>query len=233
MEEKTKPEEDRLFFLSEAEILLQQNKLPEALNLARERLRRFPFDVDARVIAAKVFIGMDNATEAQNILREVEDIISGLSTLYMRMGDIYLESGLHRDAKICYEKFIWLNPNSDKAKEIIENIVFLEQQEPLLAETEEDDDYYGSHKPEFGTITMADLYIRQGHFSMAAEILQNILQDDPDNDLAKAKLEAVSTAMSLQSRAKNRPVENRDNVAAALTRWLENINRLKNDETEK
>ena len=44
-------EEDRMNFLDEAEKLLQQNMLPQALNLAEERLQSLPVDVDADTIA--------------------------------------------------------------------------------------------------------------------------------------------------------------------------------------
>ena len=62
--ENNDSEKDRINFSSEAETLLQQNKLPEALSLAEARLRRLPLDVDARVIVGSVFIGMGRVDEA-------------------------------------------------------------------------------------------------------------------------------------------------------------------------
>ena len=88
-------EKDRLNFLSKQKFFCNK-KLPEALSLAEERLTRFPLDVDARVIAGNVFIGMGRIDESRNILREVEKIISGLSLIYVRMADTYGEKGLNR-----------------------------------------------------------------------------------------------------------------------------------------
>lgn len=219
-------EENRLKFLSEAEIFLQEGKLPEALSLAEARLKNFPLDVDARIIAVKALIGMGRVEETRNILHEVEEIISGLSLIYIRMGDIYGKKSFYRDAAVCYEKFISLNPNSDKAKEVVEKISLLEQEEPLITEIDETADHETIPRPDFHTVTLADLYIKQGHFKMAAEILEKILQYDPDNNLVRTKLDTVKTAIALKSSARGDVVQS-DHLAETLTRWLENIDRLK------
>jgi tetratricopeptide (TPR) repeat protein len=229
--ENNDSEKDRVNFLSEAEILLQQNKLPEALILVEERLKRVPLDVDARVIAGNVFIGIGRIDEARNILREVEEIISGLSLIYVRMGDIYGEKGFHRDAVICYQKYISLNPTSDKAKEIVGKIALLEQEEPLITEIDSIDNE-NFPKPEFYTVTLADLYIKQGHFKMAAEVLEKILEKEPENVLAKAKLDTVTSAIALKSSV-NGDIVQFDNLAKTLSCWLDNIAKLKKHAAEK
>jgi tetratricopeptide (TPR) repeat protein len=154
--ENNDSEKDRVNFLSEAEILLQQNKLPEALSLAEERLKRLPLDVDARVIAGNVFIGMGRVDEARDVLREVGEIISGLSLIYVRMGDIYGEKGFYRDAVICYQKYISLNPTSEKTKEVVGKIALLEQEEPLITDMDSTDNE-NTPKPEFYTVTLAEI----------------------------------------------------------------------------
>ncbi len=229
--ENNESEKDRVNFLSAAEILLQQNKLSEALTLAEERLARLPLDVDARVITGNVFIGMGRLDEARDVLREVEEIISGLSLIYVRMGDIYAEKGFYRDAVIYYQKYISSNPTSDKVKEVAGKIALLEQEEPLITDMDSADDENTS-KPEFYTVTLADLYIKQGHFKMAAEVLEKILEKEPENVLARVKLDTVTTAIALKSSV-NVDIIKSDNLAKTLSCWLENINRLKKHAAEK
>jgi tetratricopeptide (TPR) repeat protein len=229
--ENNDSEKDRINFLSEAETLLQQNKLPEALSLAEARLRRLPLDVDARVIAGSVYIGMGRVDEARDILREVEKIISGLSLIYVRMGDIYGGKGFYRDAVICYQKYISLNPTSDKAKEVVWKIALLEQEEPLITDIDSIDNE-NTPKPEFSTVTLADLYIKQGHFKIAAEVLEKILEKEPENVLARTKLDTVTTAIALKSSV-NRDIIQSDNLAKTLSCWLENITKLKKHAAEK
>jgi tetratricopeptide (TPR) repeat protein len=188
-------------------------------------------DVDARVIASNVFIGMGRVDEARDVLREVEKIISGLSLVYVRVGDIYREKGFYRDAVICYQKYISWNPTSDKAEEVVGKIALLEQEEPLIADMDSTDNENTS-KPEFYTVTLADLYIKQGHFKMAAEVLEKILEEEPENVLARTKLDTITTAIALKSPV-NGDIVQSDNLAKTLSCWLENINRLKKHAAEK
>ncbi len=224
-------EKDRVTFVDQAKDLLQHNKFSEALNLAEARLARLPLDVDARAITGNVLIGMGRVDEAKDVLLEVEEIISGLSLIYVRMGDIYGEKGFYRDAVICYQKYISLNPNSNKAKEVVGKIALLEQEEPLITDMDSTDED-NTLKPEFYTVTLADLYIKQGHFKMAAEVLEKILKKEPENVLARAKLDTVTTAIALKSSI-NGDIVQSDNLAKTLSLWLENINRLKKHATEK
>jgi tetratricopeptide (TPR) repeat protein len=224
-------EKDRMNFLDQAKDLLQHNMFSEALSLAEARLVRLPLDVDARVIVGNVFIGMGRVDEARDVLREVEEIISGLSLIYVRMGDIYGEKGFYRDAVICYQKYISLNPTPEKTKEVIGKIDLLEQEEPLITDIDSTDNE-NTPKPEFYTVTLADLYIKQGHFKMAAEVLEKILEKEPENVLARAKLDTVTAAIALKSPV-NRDILQSDNLAKTLSCWLENINRLKKHAAEK
>jgi tetratricopeptide (TPR) repeat protein len=224
-------EKDRINFLNQAEDLLQRKMLSEALRLAEERLARLPLDIDARIIAGNVFIDMGRVDEARDVLRKVEEIISGLSLIYARMGDIYREKGFHRDAVICYQKYISLNPTSDEAEEVVRKITLLKQEEPLIPDMDSTDNA-NAPRPEFYTVTLADLYIQQGHFKMAAEVLEKILEKEPENVPARVKLDAVTTAIALKSSVKGDIIQS-DNLVKTLSTWLENINRLKKHAAEK
>ena len=229
--ENNNAEKDRMNFLDQVGDLLQHDMFPEALSLAEARLALFPLDVDARIIAGNVFISMGRADEARDVLRKVEEIISSLSLIYVRMGDIYAEKGSYRDAVICYQKYISLSPTSDKAKEVVGKIALLEQEEPLITDIDLTDNEDTS-KPEFYTVTLADLYIKQGHFKMAAEVLEKILEKEPENVLAKAKLDTVTSAIALKSSV-NGDIVQFDNLAKTLSCWLDNIAKLKKHAAEK
>jgi tetratricopeptide (TPR) repeat protein len=222
-------EEDRLIFLDQVESFLQQNLLLQALGIAEERLKQFPADVDAHVIAGDVLVRMGRIDEARDIIREVEKIISGLSVVYARMGDIYQKNGFNRDASICYQKYIASNPTADQTQEITEQLFLFEQEGPPLADIEESGDA-NLPQPDFYTITLADLYIKQGHLKMAAEVLQEIIRKEPANIQARAKLDTVEAALSLKSAAGDQVTGSGD-LVNILSRWLENVGRIKNNAT--
>ena len=224
-------EEDRTNFLGEAEILLRQNKLREAFNLARERLRSLPADADAHVVAGNALLGMGRVDEARDVLREVGEIISGLALVYEQMGDIYRKKGFHQDAAVCYEKFISLHPSAEDAIKVIEKMMLLEQEDQPVPEVGM---IYDENipDPELFTVTLAELYIKQGHLQVAAEILKEIICREPQNIQAVAMLDSLKAALDQKSSASEKFVES-NNLINALSSWLKNIDRLKIHAAEK
>jgi tetratricopeptide (TPR) repeat protein len=224
-------EQDRSDFLCEAEKLLQQNKLQEAFNLAGERLRSLPADADAHVVAGNALLGMGRVDESRDILREVGEMISGLALVYDRLGDIYRKKGFHQDAAVCYEKFISLHPGAEDARKVIGKMILLEQEDQPVTE---DGIIYDENipDPELFTVTLAELYLKQGHLQVAAEILKEIIWREPQNSQAVAKLDSLKAALDPQSSTSEKFVES-NNLIKTLTSWLKNIDRLKMHVAEK
>jgi len=218
-------------FLCEAEKLFGQNKLQEAFNLAGERLRSFPADADAHVVAGNALLGMGRIGESRDVLREVGGIISELAFVYERMGDIYRKKGFHQDAAVCYEKFISLHPSAEDARKVIEKMILLEQEDHPLTEGGM---IYDENipDPELFTVTLAELYIKQGHLQLAAEILKEIICREPQNSQALAKLDSLKALLYPKSSASKKFVES-NNLIETLTSWLKNIDRLKMNIAEK
>ncbi len=211
-------------FLGQVENLLKQNRLPEALTLAHEQRRCNPADVEAHVITGNILIRMGELDKARVMLTEVEQIISGLSFVYVRMADIYREKGLTSDAAICYRKFMSLNPISDQTIEVVKMIALLDKQE-TDAQGSNDSSIENIPKPEFFTLTLVELYIKQGHLQMAKEVLEEIIKREPKNINALAKLDSVNEAMS-QVQTVSEEHDKSNNLVQTLSCWLENIDRL-------
>lgn len=215
--------EKNIDFKSQVGNLLRQNLLPEALNLAQEQRRINPLDVEVHILVGKILIHLGEFDKARDILRQVDQIIAELSFVYARMADIFSEKGLKSDAAVCYRKFTNLNPISQQAAEIAEKLAFFEKQE--LEESDADEPGMGNiPKPEFITMTLADLYIKQGHLQMARDVLAEIVRREPDNIIATGRLDSINAA----SKPKTRNAEHgeHDFLVDTLSGWLANIDRL-------
>jgi tetratricopeptide (TPR) repeat protein len=222
-------ENDRIEFLKQIDNFIIKNMLPDALGLAQERLKQFPQDIDAQVTAIDVLMKLGRVDEARKIVSQVEKNIAELSVVYKRLGDIDRKNGFNRDASAFYQKYISFNPHAEDANNIREIISLLEQQEFSTSGIEVSDDSI-IPKPEFYTVTLSDLYIKQGHFKMAAEVLQEIVRREPANIQARAKLDTVKAAIAIKSaNSLNQPVS--ENLVSTLSTWLENANRLKKHAT--
>jgi tetratricopeptide (TPR) repeat protein len=215
----------RKSFLEEAETFLEKGDDRAALALAESRLERTPGDPDARIVICRVRIQQGRLDEAGEMLHEVEDLLASLSRVYMDMGDLFLKKEMPDAAKTYYRKFISLNPDTPEALEITERL-------KDISEPRETDDGAGTEEEEtvrvpedFQTVTLAELYIRQGHLRMAKEVLEVILRKkDPQQERAAERLREVTERLSgEEAAAKAAP------VVAELSRWLDNIGRLRND----
>ena len=215
-------DQSRRSFLEETEAFLEKDDFQAALDLAALRIQRLPGDPDARIAICRVRILQGRLDEAGEMLHETEDLIASLSQIYRSMGDLFLEKGMPESAQTYYRRFISLNPDTPEALEIaerLENIAKPRETEGK-AETEEEET---SRIPEgFLTVTLAELYIRQGHLQMAKEILEAILLKDPQQERAAERLREVTKTLCAEgSAAKAAP------VIAELSRWLDNIGRLR------
>jgi tetratricopeptide (TPR) repeat protein len=227
--EKRQFEEDRLRFVNQVETLIGQKMFPEAMKLAEDRLSILPFDADARAFIISLGIKMDNIEENRDKIAALDTDIVRLSVIYLKAADAYREKGMNRDAILCYRKFLAINHFSGNSKEIFEKIALLQGDENYIDDTAELDELNdeNSPSPEFYTMTLAELYIRQGHAKIAEEILQEIIKREPENDEAKKKLDEVKTMLTpnLSSVVNNAAKANR--LINTLTCWLNNIDRLK------
>jgi FimV-like protein len=218
---------DRADFLYEAEELLRQNNMLKAFNLAGERLQSFPADPDAYIVKCSALMRMGRIDDVRETLREVDAVISGLTIVYERVGDAYREKGFHQDAAVCYEKVMSLHPGAEKARDVIGKMFLLEQEDNPV-NTEKSDTVHTEDipEPEFFTITLAQLYIEQGHLQDAEIILEEVLKKEPQNAQARSMLDALKASPDFPSAA-NEKLLSIDALIRTLSSWLKNIERLK------
>jgi len=207
-------------FLSMAQAYLDQSLFKEAQDLAESWLHQYPMDADANVVFCHALMRMGKLDRVEEVLGGVEDTILQLSRIYAFMGDICLEGGLIREAIRFYQKFVSVNPESVVAEKISAKLRMLTStpDEPAQGMEDDHEDSIGHVASDFYTMTLAELYIRQGHLQMAADVLDEILKKEPENHAAGERFSDVK--IMLQGRKHNQE------VVKELTRWLRNIDRI-------
>lgn len=223
--------EGRKEFLSKAEAYLDQDLPDMATALAQERLDRFPGDVDARIIIGSSLVKMGKMEEAIEILKNVKDDILNWSRVFEYLGDIYLEKGLTEKAIKNYQNFILLNSGSPTTEDVslkLDSLTGSSYRDSILDEESVEDLEGGIEdvSPDFYTITLAELYKKQGHLEMSREVLEKILQADAGNIKAAEILEDVKTMLN-GNKPKMLAEEKRDSVISELNKWLINLNKMK------
>lgn len=208
--------QERKSFLIQAEAYLDRNELQAALGLAEARLKRIPGDLDARIAICRVWLLQGRLDESRDMLNEMEEILASLSQIYACMGDICMKKGMNDSAETFYRKFIFLNPGVPLSRDITERLNGIEERHATNAEGDV------QIPTDFQTVTLAELYVRQGHFRLAEEVLEKIIGQDPQNEKAAGLLQEVRERL-----LKGASAHSCAGVIAELSRWLDNIDRLR------
>ena len=212
---------ERKKFLAELEEYFNQVDYRAAMDLAQSRLSRLPGDLDARIAICRVWIQRGRLDEAQEMLNEMEEILPSLAQVYACMGDIYLKKGMPDSADVFYRKSTLLNPGAPLPGEASGRVQEIEEQREASA-AEEDEEEAGEVPSDLQTVTMAELYIGQGHLAMAEEVLEAILAKDPGQEKAAERLADVRERLRREAEPQGPAA-----VVAELSRWLDNIDRLR------
>lgn len=211
--------QERKDFLAEVEENLQRGAFETILAISELRLKQFPGDLDARVAMCRVRIqqGKGKMEEARDMIREMEDLLTGLSQVYASPGDFSQEKGLVEEARSYRQKHLSGDAAQHERALTAGDGAQADQpgeETPSAAERGElPDERVEAVPTDFQTVTLAELYIRQGHFAQAKEVLEAILRQDPSQTKAAEKLLEVRTRLS------------REAVIAELSLWLERLER--------
>lgn len=213
-------------FLEEAELLLEQGRFDSARRLAEENLARIPSDIEGRIILCRALLGMDSLDAAEQWIHEIDRWIRFTARIYLEAGDSFARKGRLDEAARFYRKFLHLDPDASEAEEIAAKI---RDADNLNQVAENDSDGHHVHIEEidrqFWTVTLADLYARQGHPEMSRMVLEDILKRDPHHKEARMRLEALPKEDAGGGAGSGR------RLAEELARWLKNIDRLKSHGT--
>ena len=231
--------QSRQSFLEEAETFLKKGDYGAALDLAGVRLERLPGDLDARIAICRVRIGQGSLDEARGLLEEMEEILAGLARIYVWLGDLCLKKGLREEARTFFERYRILNPASGASAEMSASLRVLAdlhetetvtktetetgtEETGKAEETEAQEEEVPQAPADFQTVTLAELYLRQGHLQSAVETLEAVLLKDPSQEKAAVLLRDLKEGIRREEAvAKAAP------VISELSRWLDNVGRLR------
>lgn len=212
----------RKSFLIQMEPYFERNEVQTALELAQIRLGKNPEDLYARIVICRAWFVQGRIGEAREMLAEIEKIFIGFARLYECIGDLYKKKGLEREANTFYLKSSALAPKSfladmDKTPDTFEEGAGIEKYDNQAEERDNE-----KISPSFETVTLAELYMQQGHYQMAEEMLVKIIKRDVTNDRAAELLKDVRDGLSRG----NNHLMNEETIKELL-KWLDNMGSLR------
>jgi len=129
------------------------------------------------------------------------------------LGSVFMQKADYKAAIDEYQAILTLNSDDDETQKLlkvaIEKAANTPQTKPSVKQTPAEKE---SNSTGMASMTMAELYLKQGHLDKAAETYEEILKKDPTNAGARQKLKdlnlkpGVNTVISTQNKSESIPV---------------------------
>jgi tetratricopeptide (TPR) repeat protein len=182
---------DRKEFVARAEEYLEQDPA-RAVDLALERLRIYPDDMEAKIILGIGWYRKGEMEPALEVLRGIAEDVIRWSPAFSILSELSRERGLDNVADQASRIYMSLNPESPEAIANLEDRLRRESRVYPEPGNEKSDEEVGLPRAaDFKTLTLADLYARQGYRELAEALLKEILAADPDNQDALERLQKL------------------------------------------
>jgi tetratricopeptide (TPR) repeat protein len=182
---------DRKEFVARAEAYLEQDPA-RAVDLALERLRIYPDDMEAKIILGIGWYRKGEMEPALEVLRGIAEDVIRWSPVFSILSELGRERGLDDVADQALRIYMSLNPESPEAIASLEDRLRRESRSyPEPANEKSDEDIGLPRAADFKTLTLADLYARQGYRELAEALLKEILASDPENREALERLQKL------------------------------------------
>ena len=219
--------EGKLSFLASVDVLLDQRLFDQARDLAEERLRQLPDDVDGRIAMCKLWTKLGKLERVEEILAGIDERIADWSRLHATMGDICRDSGLLKEAVRFYRRFLILNPRGALNQAVSNKLERLAGADDEAITTDGEDHYddIAAIDSDFHTMTLAELYLRQNQWEMARNVLREIIRREPGHPVALARLSELERRLPLSVNGIFQ--QSQDRVLQELSRWLRNVGRMR------
>jgi predicted Zn-dependent protease len=178
---------DRKEFIARAEACLEQDPA-RAVEMALERLRVYPDDTEARIVLGMGWFRKGEPGPALDVLRDLVRDVTRWSPAFRILSELCREKGLEDEAERASRIYMSLNPESAEAIQDLEDRLRRESRAYPEAVEKADEEAGLPRAADFKTLTLADLYARQGYRELAEALLKEILAADPQNRDALERL---------------------------------------------
>jgi len=205
LKKKLEENPDSLVFAPLADAYRKQGNLEEAFKLCKKGLEKHPNNASARVVLGRVYQSQGKVQEAASELKKVLELDPENLMAHSLLGSIYMEKGDHQAAIEEYQKILTLNPDDEETqaslKQAIEKAAGESQPGPVSKKPPLQVEKKSAAKDSTATLTVAELYLKQGHYDKAIEVFRELLADDPQNLMLRQKLAEVVERQQKESGA--------------------------------
>jgi tetratricopeptide (TPR) repeat protein len=194
---------DSLVFAALADAYRKKGRLDEALNVCKKGLEKNPSYTSARVVLGRIYREQGKVEEGASEFKKVLELDQDNLMAHSMLGSILMEKNDYQTAIEEYQKILSLNPDDEETqshlKQAIEKAAGETKPSKLFKKDLPPAEKKDPRKESTATLTLAELYFKQGHYDRAIEVYQELLANDPQNLMLRQKMSEVITRQQKES----------------------------------
>ena len=248
LKKKLEENPDSLVFAPLADAYRKHGELEEAFNICKKGLEKHPNYTSARVVLGRIYQEQEKIEQAVIEFKKVLEIDPENLIAHSLLGKIYIVRGDYQSAIEEYQKILTLNPDDEETQEALKEAIEKAAGEQKSSSKPPKELLTPEKKnpPNESTasLTIAELYLKQGHFDKAIEVFQELLANDPQNLMLRQKLvevvdhqQKVSAIVSVVARLKKsefiQPPDHKEDVLEEPRTDFKRPVRTKKDDDKK
>jgi tetratricopeptide (TPR) repeat protein len=206
----------------------------EALQVALQGVKALPWFCPGYVVLGRAHYKLGNLGEALRAFNKALILDGESLTALKGLALVYRSKNLLEPARQVLERARQLYPENGSVLHMLNQLQLPDEEVELEAEQEAEPSVA---EPPIATVTIAELFVRQGLLSQACQVYRDILQAEPDNEEVRQKLSALERGLAGEEPepVQDRPVEIvqappteksvTEEPLVVLQRWLATIRR--------
>jgi tetratricopeptide (TPR) repeat protein len=203
LKKKLEENSDSLVFAALADAYRKKGRLDEAFNVCKKGLEKNPSYTSARVVLGRIYGEQGKVEEAASEFKKVLEFDPDNLMAHSMLGSILMEKNDYQAAIEEYQKILSLNPDDEDTqshlKQAIEKAAGESKPSKLFKREAPPAEKKTPRKESTATLTLAELYFKQGHYDRAIEVYQELLANDPQNLMLRQKMSEVVTRQQKES----------------------------------
>jgi tetratricopeptide (TPR) repeat protein len=211
-------------FVSLCDAYRRAGRLDEALQVARKGVQALPWFCPGHVVLGKIQVQLGNLNEAQEAFNKALTLDGESLAALKGLAGIYTQKDRPEIARQVLQRALQVYPDNSSVRHLLSQL-------PGEPEEEGEDSDAAVSDPPIATVTIAEVFLKQGLLPQACQVYRDILQAEPGNETIRKKLDELERFLAGQDEPVFReraeaPEERPETGGDALTilqGWLERI----------
>lgn len=157
----------------------------EALQVALQGVKALPWFCPGYVVLGRAYYNLGNLGEALRAFNKALILDGENLTALKGLARVYRSKNLLEPARQVLERVRQLYPESDSVRHMLSRLELPDDEVEPETEQEAEPSVVD---PPIATVTIAELFVRQGLLSQACQVYRDILRIEPENEVVRQKL---------------------------------------------